>query len=93
MSSIYKADGGWRCEARHGAARLSVDTGDHGDEPPAYLLALARTWATQVVGDRDTRADIDALGAAVGVDTKGGKKADALKALRSFDDTVITRSI
>ena len=85
--------GGWRFVAEHGRARVEVDTGDHGAEPPAYLGTLARTWATQVVGDRDTRADIDALGVAVGVDTSGGKKADALKALRSFDDTVITRSI
>ena len=37
--------------------------------------------------DRATRSEIDALGAALGVDTTKGKKADALKTLRSFDDT------
>jgi len=50
-------------------------------------LPAARAAANDLVDDKDTRADIDALGAALGVDTTKGKKADALKALRSFDDT------
>jgi len=63
--------------------RLDIVTSDHGDSPPSYLIVIARHWAAAVVSDKDTRADIDKLGDAVGIDTKGGKKADALKALRS----------
>jgi len=49
----------------------------------ATARRLAHAWAASIVSDKDTRNDIDKLGDAVGIDTRGGKKADALKALRS----------
>jgi len=81
--SAYKSGRGWRLMVEHGAQRIDVASGVHGAEPPEFLFRVAKLWAASVVADKDTRADIDKLGAAVGIDTKGGKKADALKALRS----------
>ena len=89
---IYKSNAGWRLHINHGdpvdptdlRPSISIITGDFGEEPPAYLLPMALIWAASIVDDKDTRADIDKLGVAVGIDTSGERlKADALKALRA----------
>ena len=79
---VYPGAKGYRCILDHCGYRFDVTGPD-----AATVRAQAVAWSKSVVDDKDTRADIDALGAALGVDTTKGKKADALKALRSFDDT------
>jgi len=75
---VYPCAQGYRCILDHCGYRFDVTGPD-----AATLRAQAVAWSKSVVDAKDTRADIDKLGDALGIDTKGGKKADALKALRS----------
>ncbi len=74
---VYRCAVGFRCIVEHGGYRFDVTGPDE-----AQLRAQAQSWAASVVDERDRRDDIDKLGAAVGIDTAGGRKADAVKALR-----------
>lgn len=89
---LHMTEHGWTLVAGvkgEGGSERSIEavTGDFSESPPAWLTQIAGIWANAVVDTKD-RDDIDAVAAAVGVDTgKVRTKRAALRKLQSFDDT------